>query len=98
MTSREYILNSLRSGKEELQKYGVNLIGLFGSYSRDEQTDNSDVDILIDFEPDKETFDNLMAVYDLLELLIKKEKIEVVTKKGLSPHIGPSIIKEAIYV
>jgi len=98
MTSREYILNSLRSGKEELQKCGVNSIGLFGSYSRDEQTDQSDVDILIDFEPDKETYDNLMAVYDLLEILFKNEKIEIVTKNGLSPHIGPSIIKEVIYV
>ena len=98
MTSRKYILNSLRSGKEELQKYGVILIGLFGSYSRDEQTDQSDVDILVDFDPEKETYDNLMAVYDLLEILLKNEKIEIVTKNGLSPHIGPSIIKEVIYV
>ena len=98
MTSKEFILNSLQSGKGELQKYGVSLIGLFGSYSRNEQTDQSDVDILIDFDPDKETYDNLMAVYDLLEILFRNEKIEIVTKNGLSPHIGPRIIEEAIYV
>jgi predicted nucleotidyltransferase len=98
MTSRDYILSSLKAQKGEFQKYGVNLIGLFGSYSRNEQTVQSDVDILIDFEPEMETYDNFMAVYDLLEIIIKGEKIEVVTKNGLSPHIGPSIIKEVVYV
>jgi predicted nucleotidyltransferase len=39
-----------------------------------------------------------MAVYNFFELLFKKEKIEIVTKNGLSPYIGPRILKEVIYV
>jgi predicted nucleotidyltransferase len=71
---------------------------LFGSYSRNEQSSESDIDLLIDFEPAKENFDNFMAVYDLFEKLFKNEKIEVVTKNGLSSYIGPKILNEVEYV
>jgi predicted nucleotidyltransferase len=53
---------------------------------------------LIDFEAEKENFDNYMAVYDLFEKLFKNEKIEVVTINGLSPYIGPAILNEVQYV
>ena len=84
--------------KPELSKFGVQNIGLFGSYSRNEQSAKSDIDLLIDFEPEKESFDNFMAVYDIFESIFKNEKIEVVTKNGLSPYIGPKILNEVMYV
>ena len=70
---------------------------MFGSYSRGEASEESDIDILIEFDPDKETFDNFMAVYDYFETLFKGQKIEVVTKNSLSPYIGPYILKEVVY-
>jgi predicted nucleotidyltransferase len=79
-------------------KFGIRNVGLFGSYGRNEQSVESDIDLLVDFEPEKENFDNLMAVYDLLEKIFKNEKVEVVTMNGLSPYIGPSILKEVQYV
>ncbi len=84
--------------KAELKKFGIQNIGLFGSYARDEQSKKSDIDILIDFDPDKENFDNYMAVYDYFEKLFKNEKVEIVTKNGLSPYIGPRILKDLMYV
>jgi predicted nucleotidyltransferase len=39
-----------------------------------------------------------MAVFDLFEILFVNEKLELVTKNGLSPYIGPSILKEVEYV
>ena len=77
---------------------GIHEVGLFGSYVRNEQTEKSDIDILVDFEPDKETFDNYMAVCELLERLFKDIKVEIVTRNGLSPYIGPKILKEVQYV
>ena len=71
---------------------------MFGSYLRNEQTPQSDIDVLIDFEPEQETFDNFMAVYDKLEELFQNEVVEVVTRNGLSPYIGPMILKEVEYV
>lgn len=79
-------------------KFGVSAIGLFGSYSRNEQTQNSDIDILVDFDGSKETYDNFQSVYDFLERIFNGLKVEMVTKKGLSPHIGPHILNEVLYV
>lgn len=98
MITQEIILEKLKSIKPQLLKMGVNSIGLFGSYSRNEQTPKSDIDILVDFEPNKENFDNFMATYDIFEQVFKDEKIEVVTKNGLSPYIGPKILMEVQYV
>jgi hypothetical protein len=98
MTTKENILKKLKANKLEFSKYGIRTIGLFGSYLRNEQSNESDIDLLIDFEPEKESFDNYMAVYDLFESLFKNEKIEVITKNGLSPYIGPRILSEVLYV
>lgn len=98
MTTKENILNTLRLHKDEFSRYGIQNIGLFGSYIRDEQSEKSDIDLLIDFAPDMESFDNYMAVYDIFENIFTNEKIEVVTMNGLSAYIGPSILKEVRYV
>jgi len=98
MTTRENILAILKTHKIEFAKYGVSNIGLFGSYLRNEQSAKSDIDLLIDFEPEKENFDNYMAVYDLFENLFKNERIEVITKNGLSKYIGPKILNDVMYV
>ena len=76
-----------------VSKYGVKEIGVFGSYVRGEQREASDVDILVEFTPKNHTFDNFMEVSFLLEELLER-KVEVVTPDGLSPHIGPYILKE----
>lgn len=98
MTTKENIIATIKSHKPELSKFGVQNIGLFGSYLRNEQSDKSDIDLLIDFEPEKENFDNYMAVYDMFESIFKDEKIEVVTKNGLSKYIGPKILNDVMYV
>lgn len=98
MTTKQNIITKLKFHKQELSKFGVQNIGLFGSYSREEQSDKSDIDLLIDFEPGKENFDNLMAAYDIFESIFQNEKIEVITKNGLSPYIGPKILSEVLYV
>lgn len=98
MTTKDNILSILKKHKPELSKFGVSNIGLFGSYLHDRQTSKSDIDLLIDFDPDKENFDNYMAVYDVFENLFKNEKVEIVTKNGLSKHIGPKILSNIVYV
>lgn len=98
MTTKDSILNQLKLKKTELNRLGVNSVGLFGSYAREEQSPNSDIDLIVEFEPGKENFDNFMSICDLLEKLFIGQKIEVVTKNGLSPYIGPKILKEAVYV
>ncbi|HOP59444.1 MAG TPA: nucleotidyltransferase family protein [Bacteroidales bacterium] len=98
MTTKEYILTTIRENKKELLRFGILKVGLFGSYVRGDETETSDIDLLIDFDPDHENFDNYMAVCNILEQLFRNEKLEIVTKNGLSPYIGPKILKEVQYV
>lgn len=98
MTTKENILKQLKLHRSELTTFGISAVGLFGSYVRNEQSEKSDIDLLVDFEPDQENFDNYMAIYDIFEKIFKNEKIEIVTKNGLSPYIGPKILNEVIYV
>lgn len=98
MTTKENIIAVLRSHKHELSKLGVRNVGLFGSYLRNEQSGESDIDLLIDFEPGQENFDNYMAAYDMFEIIFENQTVEVVTKNGLSKYIGPKILKDVLYV
>ena len=63
MLSKSEILKSLSTQKQLLyRQFHVSEVGLFGSYVRDEQTEISDIDILIDFEKGKTSFDNFSCL------------------------------------
>ena len=98
MTTKDYIISSIKINRHTHRRLGIRNVGLFGSYSSNEQSVKSDIDILIDFNPEMENFDNYMAVCDILEDLFKSEKVEIVTINGLSPYIGPQILNEVVYV
>ena len=61
MTTKENILKTLKSNKLKISKIGIRNVGWLGSYIRNEQSSESDIDLLIDFEPEKENFDNYIA-------------------------------------
>ncbi|VAW29163.1 hypothetical protein MNBD_BACTEROID06-1789 [hydrothermal vent metagenome] len=97
MLTKKTILGVLKTKKSLLATYGVNNIGLFGSFVGNNQKSDSDIDILVDFKSSEETFDNLMSIYDVLEKSFKNYKVDIVTKNGLSEHIGSYILKETEY-
>ena len=80
--------------KNEMKKFGVKKIGLFGSYAKGKQKKSSDIDILITF--DKIDFDNYMDVMFLLKKLLKK-RIDLVIEKNLIPELK-YVKEEAEYV
>jgi predicted nucleotidyltransferase len=91
--TKELIFQRLIDEQKKLAFFGVKDIGLFGSFVRGDQTSLSDIDILVEFMPEKHTFDNFMDVAFLLEELLGR-KVELVTPEALSPHIGPHILRE----
>ena len=96
-TTKRDVLNTLRQNSARLQALGVKRLGLFGSFVREEQRSASDIDLLVEFQPGKKTFDNFMELSFLLEELLQR-KIELVTTDSLSPYLGPHILKEVQYV
>ena len=91
------LLQRLRALIPELRGFGVDRLGLFGSFVRDDATDGSDVDLLVEFAPGQKTFDNFMHVSFRLEEVLGR-RVELVTKESLSPYIGPHILADAEYV
>lgn len=94
--TKEQVFERLRGAGPELERFGVNSVGLFGSFVRAEQNDQSDVDLLVDFEPDKKSFDNFMNLAFFLEDILGR-KVDLVTTQSLSPYIGPKILAEVEY-
>ena len=70
---------------------------MFGSFARGEEREDSDIDILVVYEPGHKTFDNFLGLIDYLERSFDRE-VEVVTKEAVSKHIWPYIKKEVEYV
>ena len=64
-------------------EFGVKKIGLFGSFSRREQTDTSDVDFIVEFEQGEKTFDNFMDLIYFPEELPGRE-VEILTEEGVN--------------
>ncbi|TRX33467.1 nucleotidyltransferase family protein [Flavobacterium sp. ZT3R18] len=98
MLNKQDIIQKIIDNRDSIKKFGVNEIGLFGSYVRNEQTENSDIDLLIDFEKDKKTLSNFLDFCYYMDDMFKEIKVDVVSKKGLSEFIGPYILKEVEYV
>lgn len=90
------ILNELTNNKSYIEKeFEVDKIGLFGSYAKDEQTENSDIDIYVEFK--NKTFDNLAGLWNYLEELYHK-KIDLFHKhKNNNEVIISNIQKDVIY-
>ena len=94
---KEDIFEVLSQNQRRMESLGVRRIGLFGSFAREAQHAESDVDLLVDFEPGRKTFDNYMQLAFLLEDLLQR-RVELVTREALSPHLGPRILEEVEYV
>ena len=95
--TKDDIVTVLGNNHPQIRALGVKRLGLFGSFVRGEQTAESDVDVLVEFEQGQKTFDHFMDLSFLLEDLLR-HRVELVTTEGLSPHIGPKILREVEYV
>jgi predicted nucleotidyltransferase len=99
MYKREEILNFLRANKELLlTKYSLTKIGIFGSYAREQQTENSDIDIILEYEDDaKDMFNKHYYLREYLKSVFKKE-VDICSERAIKPMFRPYILKDAIYV
>jgi len=87
----------LKKNENEIRKrFGVRKIGIFGSFARGEEREGSDIDILVEFQDNYETFDNFMDLKFLLRDLFER-KIDLVTIDALRPQLKDNILQEVIY-
>ncbi len=75
-------------------KHGAHNVRVFGSMSRGEETDCSDLDLLVDLEPGRSLLDQVGLKQELEQLL--QRKVDVVVEGGLSPYLEERILSEAV--
>jgi uncharacterized protein len=81
-----------------LEKYQIETIGVFGSYSRGEQKTKSDIDILVTFIEPNDI--DLIDFIEIKQFLTRKlgTKVDLVKKSALKPIIKDQILEETIYI
>jgi len=97
MITKEEIKREILAKREELARYGVKRLGIFGSFVRNEQRPDSDLDILVEYLPGKKNFNNYIQLAFLLEDTFHR-KIDLVTPESISKYIYPYVEQEIEYV
>ena len=97
MDRKTTVFKLLKDHQADLRSIGVRNIGLFGSVLRGEDSEGSDYDILVEFEPEHHNFRSYNRLCDFLETHLGGN-FDLVTKQGLSPYIGKHILREVQYV
>lgn len=96
-STRQDILSSLKKLKGEVkQEYPVKTIGLFGSVARNEETEQSDIDLLVEFS-EPVGFVTFMRLENFLSERLGA-RVDLVTPDSLKPVIRQDILSEVIYV
>ncbi|MEM2173226.1 MAG: nucleotidyltransferase family protein [Thermoproteota archaeon] len=80
------------------ERFRVKIIGVFGSYTRGEEREDSDLDVLVEFEEGAE-----LSLLDFIRLenYLSEElgvKVDLVEKNTLKPRIGKRILEEVVYI
>ncbi len=93
---RDDALRILSEHREELRALGVQRLSVFGSVARDEAADDSDVDILVEFDPGAR-----IGMFEFLEIQEKLSRlldndVDLATPKSLHPKLREAILGEAV--
>jgi hypothetical protein len=97
MMKRDQIIATLRAAEPELRRRGIRHAALFGSVARGEERPDSDIDILVEFEPGEEG-----TVYDYVRLKeyvagLFDGPVDVIDRDALKPHLRAPTARDTVY-
>jgi predicted nucleotidyltransferase len=92
------IYTTLREHRPVLrERYGVQSLGVFGSWVRGEQTKRSDIDILVEIDDDALTLFQFVELREYLRDLLGV-RVDLVERNTLKPHIGQRVMQEVVAI
>lgn len=95
---RDDVIRMLVEHRDELQhQFGVKSLALFGSVARDEATETSDVDVLVEFDRPIGMF-HLIGTEQFIAQLLGITKVDLILRRAVLPELKVDILTEAINV
>ncbi len=94
--NKQQVFERVQSHQSALKQFGAARLGLFGSFVRDEQTVDSDVDIVVEFQEGQKTFRNFINIVYYLEKIMGRE-VELLTWDGMASFVKRVAEKEIEY-
>ena len=94
MTLNELFANKRLEILQIAEQHGATNVRIFGSVARGEAGPDSDIDVLVEFEPGRTLLDRIGMIQDLEDLL--GCKVDVVTEASVSPYIRPQVLRDAV--
>ena len=95
--TRADVIAELRKRAADIRTFGATSLYLFGSTARGEAGETSDVDLFVDYDPEKFSFVELIRLRERLSQLLGRSA-DLTTREGLHPLLRPAIEAEAIKV
>jgi hypothetical protein len=93
---RDEVIRLIREHEDELRSFGFSSLSIFGSVARDEATDDSDLDFLVDFA-ETPTLEQFMGLKFALEAVFGRP-VDLLDRQGLKPHWKKAIEEGALLV
>ena len=94
---KDTLLEILQANRVQIKSFGISLLGIFGSFARNEQSDTSDIDVIVEFENGQKSYKKFIGLVYYLEDLLQR-KVDVLTFQSVSPLLKERIEKEVTYV
>ncbi|MCH8343406.1 MAG: nucleotidyltransferase family protein [Planctomycetes bacterium] len=92
---RQEVMDKLAANRAELRRMGVRSLSLFGSLARDEETDRSDVDFLVEFDRPIGLF-HFIRVQQYLQEILGVPRVDLVMPEALHEELRDDILRDAI--
>lgn len=96
MMTRQQVLDKIAAHKDELRDMGVRSLSLFGSYARDEANENSDVDLLVEFDGRPIGLFEYAGIQLQLQEWLGVSKVDLVMPSAIYEELKDDILREAI--
>lgn len=84
----------MNANSAKIKSYGLESLSLFGSFAKGMPDAESDIDLLINFDPEQKSYDNFMEPSFFLEDLLGR-KVEIIRPQSLNKYIGSHILNHA---
>jgi predicted nucleotidyltransferase len=92
--TEQKILGLLKANESHIKSFGVRSLGLFGSFAHGDNTESSDLDLVVEF--DKKTFDAYMDLKLFLESLFDRP-VDLVLADAIKPRLRGPILEDAVH-